>query len=356
MKHGFLKTGLIWLSVLFLHGCAHRDFSAGRSPLPQEPVEKVLRNLPLSAEFEDKVLALNPDSITGRDITEVLSRCPAPRLIALNGSIPLITMESFSKFLILMGYPEERVRNPRTRSYTYTSYMSSKHLAGLIAWHYEKEGMMPLIVGHSQGGMLSVKVLYELSGAFRDKIAVWNPYREEPEDRYAIRDPLTDIERPVVGLRVGYASAIATGRLMRFLLGQWDMLTRLRKIPDTVEEFTGFHIQNDLIGGDFLGLGQSYYPLGTAVVHNVKLPAEYSHMTIPLTEDLAKEPETREWINSYTPSTENPPLPDALRGGRNNILFAADIWHHIKKYWCIELQRLIRAQRDMKRISSVYGG
>jgi hypothetical protein len=234
--------------------------------------------------------------------------------------------------------------------------MSSKHLAGLIAWHYEKEGMMPLIIGHSQGGMLAVKVLHEFSGAFRKKIAVWDPYREGPEDRSEIRDPLTGTERPVIGLRVGYASAIATGRFMRFLLGQWEMLTRLMKIPDTVEEFTGFHIQNDLLGGDFFGLGQSYYSLGTAVVQNVMLPAEYSHFTIPLTEDLAKEAETREWINSYTPSPENTPSPDALRGKSTNIFFAADIWHRIKKYWCIELQRLIRAQRDMKRISSGYGG
>jgi hypothetical protein len=27
-----------------------------------------------------------------------------------------------------------------------------------------------------------------------------------------------------------------------------------------------------------------------------------------------------------------------------NILWASDVWHGIKKYWVIELQRLIRAQ------------
>jgi hypothetical protein len=320
------------------------------------PEKRVTQNLPLPGDLEDKVLALNPDSIREKDVTEVLSRCPAPRIIALNGSIPFITMESFSKFLILMGYPEESVRNPRTGFYSYSSYMSSRNLAGLIAWHYEKEGMMPIVVGHSQGGMLSIKVLYEFSGAFHNKIAVWNPYRNKPEDRYTLWDPLTDTERPVVGLRLGYASAIATGRLMRIVLGQWNMLARLRKIPDTVEEFTGYHIENDLIGGDFPGSGQSYYPLGTAIVHNVNLPPEYSHITIPLTEDLAKDPETREWISFYASPTEHAPLTTALRGKSDNILFAADIWHSIKKYWCIELQRLIRARRAMNKVFSTYGG
>jgi hypothetical protein len=27
------------------------------------------------------------------------------------------------------------------------------------------------------------------------------------------------------------------------------------------------------------------------------------------------------------------------------VLWAADVWHSIKKHWCLEAQRLIRAQR-----------
>jgi hypothetical protein len=27
------------------------------------------------------------------------------------------------------------------------------------------------------------------------------------------------------------------------------------------------------------------------------------------------------------------------------VLWAADVWHNIKKHWCLEAQRLIRAQR-----------
>jgi len=30
-----------------------------------------------------------------------------------------------------------------------------------------------------------------------------------------------------------------------------------------------------------------------------------------------------------------------------NILWAADVWHSVKKYWCLEAQVLIRAKRAM---------
>ena len=48
-----------------------------------------------------------------------------------------------------------------------------------------------------------------------------------------------------------YVAVLATGKLPRLLLGQWSMLARLRDIPDTVAEFTGFSLQWDLIAGNF---------------------------------------------------------------------------------------------------------
>lgn len=139
---------------------------------------------------------------------------------------------------------------------------------------------------------------------------------------------------------------------MRLLLGQWDMLTRLREIPDTVEEFTGFSIQNDFIGNDLFGLewANRYHPTGSAIVRNVKLPVGYSHLRIPLTEDLAKNAETREWIDSYIPSTDDPELTAEFHCESENILFAADIWRSIKKHWCTELQKLILARRNMNEV------
>jgi hypothetical protein len=325
--------------ITCLAGCAHVEQAAD----VQE------RTVKLTADMEDKILSLDPGSVTEQDVAELLSRAPAPRIFNLDGSIPIISMASFSKFLISMGYPEESVRRPQG-AYSYSSYRDSAALAGMIAWYYEREGMMPMIIGHSQGGMLVIKVLHEFAGAFNEKIPLWNPYTDKPEDRYTFIGPYDGQEHPVIGLRVGFASAVATGKLMRLMLGQWNMLSRLRKIPDTVEEFTGFHIKNDLISGEFLFPGQTdrYYPLGSAQVRNVMLPAFYSHIAIPLTEDLAQNSETREWINSYMPKSENPLMNREFRVNSDNILFAADIWYSIKKHWCIELQQLILAQQKMR--------
>ena len=69
------------------------------------------------------------------------------------------------------------------------------------------------------------------------------------EARSTIVDPRSGEERPVVGLQVPFAAALATGSLMRVLLGQWGMLPRLRSVPDSVEEFTGYFIAWDPIAG-----------------------------------------------------------------------------------------------------------
>jgi hypothetical protein len=297
----------------------------------------------VTRELEEKVLSLNPYAISEREVAEVLSKCPAPKVFSFNGSVPIVTMESFGRFLVRMGYPEASIRDPTNGSYSYSSYRSSAEMVGRVAWYYEKEGMRPMVIGHSQGGMLSVKILHELAGAFQEEIEVTNPYSGKSENRHFITDPLTGKECPVVGLKLGFASAIATGKGVRFVLAQWDMLNRLRKIPDTVEEFVGFHLQNDLISGTLFGVGQGdqYTPVGSAKVRNIVLPRESTHLGIPLIEGLARNDQTRAWINSYAPSNQPSQPPPALEGETRNILFAAEVWFNIKKHWCLELKRWI---------------
>jgi hypothetical protein len=224
-------------------------------------------------------------------------------------------------------------------------------MAGMIAWYYENEGMRPVVIGHSQGGMLSIKILHEFAGTFGNRVAVWNPQTGQAEERHTIIDPLTGQERSVAGLKLGFVSSIATGKGMRLLLGQWNMLNHLRRIPDTVEDFTGFHLKNDLLSGTLFGLrqGDQYYPVGSAVVRNIILPAEYGHLSIPLTEDLAKDPEARGWIQSYAPSGVAPELTPELRRNCRNIFLAADLWYSIKKHWCTELQQWARTKGKLNR-------
>jgi len=61
-------------------------------------------------------------------------------------------------------------------------------------------------------------------------------------------------------------------------------------------------------------------------------------------EELALSAPMRAWINAFDPDNiaGRAPLPD---GNANNVMWAADIWHSIKKLWCLEARRLLRAPR-----------
>ncbi len=132
--------------------------------------------------------------------------------------------------------------------------------------------------------------------------------------------------RPVVGLKVPYAAALATGKLPRVLLGEWTMLGKLRVVPDTVDEFTGFLIAWDPIAGTFPG-AEPYAASGTAHVRTVTLPSSYSHIGLPRTLDLAANPVTRAWIDAYAPGSTVTMPEDDPGIDTTNLLHAADIWY-----------------------------
>jgi hypothetical protein len=322
-----------------------------RSPEPSfhPAAGSVLRSLQLDRATEDRILALDPEHISGEEVRAVLAKAPAPRLILLHGGIyPVyLAMTSFAEFLIGMGYPEERIRREdgeRESIYSYSPYQDAKELAGMVAWYYEREGERPMLIGHSQGGIQAVKILYELAGAYGSEIPVWNPRTETAEDRVSIVDPLTGATRPAVGLSVCYASVVGAGGIAFLLPNQWSMVHRLRTIPDTVDDFTGFTIGVDLIALTFPGSrGASRFDHnGSAKVRNVVLPSSYNHVVVPATRELAASKAMRDWINAYVPGAKEAALPP---GPADNVLWAADVWYSIKKHWCLEAQRLIRARR-----------
>ena len=303
----------------------------------------------VDAAVEDRILALDPQHITEHDVNAALALGPTPRIILLHGGVygTHLLMMSFGKFLLEMGYPDSKIRNPSDGAYSQNPFGSSERLAGEIAWYYEHDGVRPMMVGHSQGGIQAVKVLYELNGAFTDKLAVWNPVSDTGEERYAIVDPLTGAQRPVVGVSVAYASVVGAGGVALAAPLHWGMAQRLYAIPNAVEDFTGFSIDYDLIAWTFPGPDNAslFHQNGTAEVRNVTLPGTYSHVFVPVTQALAADPKMRDWLNAFVPGADNGQPPGANEGRANNALWAADVWFSIKKHWCIEAQRLIRARR-----------
>ncbi|HXR56538.1 MAG TPA: hypothetical protein VN858_07035 [Casimicrobiaceae bacterium] len=292
----------------------------------------------LDPALRARLRALDCANVSASEVRDVLAHVPAPRIVLLQGSVPLVTMEPFARFLIAMGYPEERLRNPRDGEFSYSSFADSAALAGALAFDYEQSGMAPMLIGHSQGGMLAIKVLYEFAGAFHDALPVVDPSTGERLARTSIVDPRDGRLRPVVGLHVAYAAALATGWLPRLMLGQWNMLSRLRRIPDTVDDFTGFILPQDPIAGNLAG-DTAYRAIGRAHVRSVTLPDGYHHLTLPRAAHLAADPAIRAWIDAWRPGSVSPP-PD---GDTSNLVHATDIWYSVKRHWCLQAQGLLSA-------------
>ncbi len=349
----------IWLQiillsgVLVLPGCATYDRHGLDTP-QAEAIENDfgLKKYSLTPEAEDKILALDPEHVTEKDIRETLTNAPAPRIVNIHGGIYPVheRMISFSQFLIGMGYPEASIRLPNDGTWTFSCYESAEMITGMIAWYYEKEGLRPMIVGHSQGGMQAVRILGYL--ADDSQLHVWNPLKWQREDRYEITDPLTGKSRTVAGLKLPYVTVMGAGGLTRILPNQWDMnFRRFHTIPDSCEEFTGFYKGRDLLGGDLLGYTSlnEFEASGSARVRNIELPAPWKHGAVPDTKHLLKSQAIIDRINAYTPPSEAnfsvESNDDTLNEETLYYPWAQDVWYSIKKHWVIELQNLIRARR-----------
>ena len=345
-----LRLPILIVAAALLAGCGTYP-RPGVDPVRGAEIAQELRQraAPLPRELEDKLLALDPRHVTAEDIRDVLASAPAPRIVLIHGGIRWVIpyMVSFSDFLVGMGYPAHSITNPGDGTYTFSCYESSRVIAGSLAWYYEKEGLRPMIVGHSQGGIQAVKALQKLAPHPSRQIEVWNPVTWESEHRFAIIDPLTGQPQPVVGLRLPYVCSLGGGGLTRILPNQWDMFGKLRTIPDSVGEFTSFYNRNDFLGGDLLGYGSlnHSHASGTAVVRNVRLPTWYKHRSVPDTRHLLTTAEMREWINHFDPTQAIDSEPK-FEVPSHNILWAADVWYSIKKHWVLELQRGIQARRS----------
>ena len=195
-----------------------------------------------------------------------------------------------------------------------------------------------MLIGHSRGGMLVVRTLHELDGAFAETIEVHDPQSDKPLARTDIRDPYTGALQPVRGFRIAFGAAIATGALPRVLSGQWDMLTRLRKIPDTVERVHRIHHRLGSHRRQFWRSRHSTRRPAAQKCAVCSLPATTSHIGAPLMEHLAADPVTRRAINAWRRQDGPPMVVDPLPDARN-IRLAADLWFSIRRHWCLEGQR-----------------
>src|ERR1700686_3149533 len=210
-------------ALIVLSGCATAPLALPSEDLREAKAGSVLRSLSIDRAVEDRILALDPGRIGEDDIRNTLAKGPTPRIFEIHGGVyPVqVLMQSFAEFLTGMGYPENRIRDPGDGSFSRSPYDDSEHQAGEIAWYYEHEGVRPMLIGHSQGGIQAVKILHELAGTFGPARRGFNPLTRELEERTTIVDPLSGRERPVVGVSVSYAAVVGTGGWALVLPGTW---------------------------------------------------------------------------------------------------------------------------------------
>ena len=283
--------------------------------------------------------ALAPPQDCARVDTATAAALPAdraPRVVLLQGSLGIVTMAPLGEFLRDMGYPAAALTDPRTGEMTTDSDLDGRTLAGMLAWQYERDGVRPMIVGHSKGGGVVIDTLRALAGAYGDDLALVDPRTLAPEPRTRFLDPVTGETSRVVDLQVPLASAIATGRLPRILRGQFELASVLRDVPDSAERFVGFAIPYDPIAGTFAGDEDPYRATAHARVRNVVLPATTSHIAAPRAAHLAHDPATRAWIDAYLPGAQRP-VPEGV--DTTNLVQAAELWYAIKRAWGGEAQR-----------------
>ena len=326
-------------------------------------------------ELAERILALDPTHVTASDIQKTLSKGPAPWIFPITPAFPgPVLFSKLVQFFLDMGYPPGRIGDPRTEDFKVDWHEESETIAGMAAWTYERDGMAPMIVGWSVGGITTMSVLHDLNNsAGKTKLRVVNARTGEVEDRDWIRDPYTGEKRPIVGLKVSLAGVLTSGGLGRLAqIFRWGNRPSLRSVPNTVEELLGFQAPADLLGTDWwfaqdpagLARGNEFKPMGGAKVRTIIADDSYDHFNVIHCQLLSKSPEGRKWVESYRPDPgyglrdhRGTSRYSLVEGKRN--LWCGELWYAIKKHWTLEAQRVagaVLAGKMPEDLSGRYSG
>jgi hypothetical protein len=271
----------------------------------------------LTPETRAGLLALDPDRVSDRQVQELLSQAPVPRVLLFKGSLGA-DMESFGAFLKQMGYPAHRLRNPATGGYSYSLSWSGCRcdecdaLAAGLPAQARRDGVAPMLVAHSGGGVTLSRILHRLAA---------------------------DADAP----RVLFAATLGTGGLMRLVPGFPGCaaeLPKLSQVPASAAAFTGYRIDGDPFTA-LLGIGDFHPAEGqapAAQVRNVLLPWQVSHLRAFEVDGYAAQPQVRAWIEAYQPGSDAP-LPEATGLDLGNLRHIADLWHSLKKHWALQARQ-----------------
>ncbi|MFC1491853.1 hypothetical protein ACFLQ0_04625, partial [Nitrospinota bacterium] len=339
--------------LLVLAGCAHERFSWDFGPKALKFSQ--WRPLARDQKLARRILALDPLNITAEDVKITLSRGPAPWIMPISPAFPgPIIFKDLFKFLIDMGYPPGRIGDPRSDDFTLSYREPSETIAGLAAWTYERDGMSPMLVGWSAGGITAVSALHDLSNPVnKEELKVVSGLTGEAEDRGWILDPYTGEKRPIAGVKISFAGVLMAGGLSRlFHLFRWGERPPLHAVPDSVNELVAFHAPADPLGTDLLSgdtaRSNEFKPMGTAKVRTIIADPSYGHVNVIHCYLLTQNKKGRGWAAAYRPEGGwglrdfRKTARYALDWGKRN-LWCGELWYAVKKHWALEAQRVARA-------------
>lgn len=367
MRKRFLRPYLAVILGGVLASCA--------APAPKMPSIKDFRPIPSSPhgrhalkrnlDLAKKILSLDPNNITDADVRETLSKGPAPWILAL-APLPPWSEEfvATARFFVDMGYPVDRIGDPRMNQYKIFWREKSEVIAGMAAWLYENDGMNPILVGWSGGGIMTVVVLHELHNTTgKSQVRVINARTGKAENRSWVKDPYTKRRRPISSLRFSFAASLAAGGLGRVVQDEvWAIVKGLHLIPDSVEEFVGFHSPEDTLGTDAvftspeeLISANTFRPIGKAKVRSIIGDRSYEHFNVVHCEKLSDNSKGRNWVSTFRPNPgyklhnfQNTNKYSWVSGKRN--IWCGEVWYGIKKHWALQAQRVARFVLEESRL------
>ena len=207
-----------------------------------------------------------------------------------------LAMKSFGNFLVDMGYPEERIRDPYDGTWSHSPYEDAERLAGIArlvlrTGRHAADDHRSQPGGHA-GGQDPARPLQRRLRRARSRVEP--PHRFSPRSgAFHRRSAYRGSSNRWWACAVAYVSRSARAAPRSCCPINGASSASCRTIPDTVDEFVGYSIALDMWAWTVPGVDatRKFTNGGQVNIRNVTFDVENSHVIVPLSP--APRPATR---------------------------------------------------------------
>ena len=206
---------------------------------------------------------------------------------------------------------------------------------------HERDGVRPIIIGHSKGGGVVIETLRALAGVYGDELPLVDPSTlvAEPRTRYADpADRRAAAASSTSSCRSRPRSRRAACRACCAASSSWRACCATCRTAPRRSSASRFPSIRSPGPWRATRTRTARSAARTCATSSSRRGRATSARRAP--RHLAADPATRAWIERYRPGA-GAPLPDAHDVA--NLPMAAELWFAIKRAWCGEAQRAARA-------------